>query len=171
MKTVKGKTAKQIADEVGINKQRVTRYIKANHFKPHREPLQKGEAMYYDDTVEKQIKAHFSKNTASGEPHCEPLRTTLQPTSSDTVIDTVISMLKEELDTKNRQIDDLQKQLSEERQHSREQSNKILTLTERSQELTDNAQKLQAMENEKMQLTDGKKKSFFSKLFKKGEIE
>jgi len=51
------KTIKQIADEMGLPKQKVYRYIKANNIvEAHRDSV----TSYYDGDVEEQIKAHFS---------------------------------------------------------------------------------------------------------------
>ena len=93
---MKMKTIKQIAETLGIDKQRVYRYICRNHITPvHRE----AGTMYYDDVAESLINTHFTKDEAhrcTSKSH--------QTASSDTVIETVISMLQRELDIKNKQI-------------------------------------------------------------------
>ena len=60
------KTVKQIADALGIDKQKVYRYIKKNHIS---EVHQSGSKMYYDDTVEAQIIKDLSEHTVSDEAH------------------------------------------------------------------------------------------------------
>ena len=106
------KTIKQIANEIGISKQRVYRYIKTNHItevhhEAHHDAPMKHPVKHYDDAVVTRIKSHFLES----EPHHEALHDvhheTHQTTSSDTVSDAVIAMLKNELETKNKQIDDL----------------------------------------------------------------
>jgi hypothetical protein len=100
------KTIKQIANALGIDKQRVYRYIKRNHIS---EVHQEAGVMYYDEAAESLMLQHFSdvkgQNDAQHEAH--------QITSSDTVLDTVISLLQKELDIKNEQIRELNLRLSE----------------------------------------------------------
>lgn len=111
------KTIKQMADALGVDKQRVYRYIKKSCIN---EVHQKNGVMYYDEAVEKRIKQAFSKN----EPHQESA-------SSDTVVDVLLKqseMLRKELEIKNKQISDLNDRLAE------------------CQKLLDQYQKLSAME-------------------------
>ena len=111
------KTIKQMADALGVDKQRVYRYIKKSCIN---EAHQKNGVMYYDEAVEKRIKQAFSKN----EPHQESA-------SSDTVVDVLLKqseMLQKELEIKNKQISDLNDRLAE------------------CQKLLDQYQKLSAME-------------------------
>jgi AcrR family transcriptional regulator len=90
------KTVKQIADELGISKQRVYRYIKKNRIS---EAHQDAGVMYYDEQAETEIIKHFSEI----EPHYEAHRDAHQSASHDAVI----SMLQRELEIKNQQIDRL----------------------------------------------------------------
>lgn len=96
------KTIKQMADTLGMDKQRVYRYIRKNHIN---EAHHEAGVMYYDEAVETAILQHFSKDTVSGEAH--------QTVSSDTVIDTVITILQQELDAKNRLILEQQQTIRE----------------------------------------------------------
>lgn len=94
------KTMKQIADEIGIDKQRVYRYIKKNHIN---EAHQKNGVMYYNETAESLIKQEFSgKEVHQGS------------ASNDAVIDVLLKqseMLKKELEAKDKQIESLHKSL------------------------------------------------------------
>ena len=111
------KTIKQMADALGVDKQRVYRYIKKNCIS---EAHQKNGVMYYDEVVENRIKQAFSQN----EPYQESA-------SSDTVFDVLLKqseMLRKELEIKNKQISDLNDRLAE------------------CQKLLDQYQKLSAME-------------------------
>lgn len=94
------KTMKQIADEIGIDKQRVYRYIKKNHIN---EAHQKNGVMYYNEAAERLIKQEFSeKEVHQGS------------ASSDAVIDVLLKqseMLKKELEAKDKQIESLHKSL------------------------------------------------------------
>ncbi|MCM1525460.1 MAG: helix-turn-helix domain-containing protein [Ruminococcus sp.] len=92
------KTIKQIADELGIPKQRVYRYIKSNHIS---EAHQERGVMYYDDVAETAIKSAFSKNATSNEAH--------QNRINDTAFEAVIDTLKRQLEVKDKQIEQLQR--------------------------------------------------------------
>lgn len=121
------KTIKQIADELGIDKQRVYRYIKKNHIN---EAHKKNGVMYYDEAVEGSIKMAFLQK----EPH-------QASTSSDAVLDVLVKqseMLQKELEIKNRQIEELNERLAE------------------NQKLLDQEQQLHAMTKQKMKLLDVK---------------
>ena len=104
------KTIKQIADELGVSKQRVYRFIKQNCIN---EVHQRNGVMYFDDAAEIRIKKGFSKN----EPHREPLheahQNRINDAVSDTVSDAVIELLREELNQKNEQIRQLNERLAE----------------------------------------------------------
>lgn len=88
------KTIKQIADELGVPKQRVYRYIKSNHIN---EAHQENGVMYYDEVAETAIKQAFSQKTTSSEAH------------QNHINDTVIDVLKNQLEVKDRQIEQLQR--------------------------------------------------------------
>jgi len=105
-----GKTIKQIADEIGVSKQRVYRFIKKNriceaHHDVHRDTV----VMYYDEVAETLIAQHFSESNRISDVHHDALQTT----SSDTVSDAVIAMLQRELEIKNEQIRELNARLAE----------------------------------------------------------
>lgn len=92
------KTIKQIADELGVPKQRVYRYIKSNHIN---EAHQENGVMYYDDVAEMAIKQAFSQNsTTSKETH---------ETHQNHINDTVIDVLRNQLEVKDKQIEQLQR--------------------------------------------------------------
>lgn len=141
------KTIKQIADGLGLDKQRVYRYIRKDCIS---EAHQEAGVKYYDEAAEAQIKSHFTNNGVSAEAH--------QTTSHDATIDAVISMLKDELQVKNQQIQELNDRLAE--------SNAALVASQQS------AQAAQALHAVTMQnqLTDGEpaeSKGFWGRLFGK----
>lgn len=103
------KTTKQIADELGVSKQQVYRYIKRNRIN---ETLQRNGVMYYDETVEKAIYKHFNINTTSSEVHHETPEPH-QSTSGEVVNIDMFNLLKDELNIKNKQIEALQKSLGD----------------------------------------------------------
>lgn len=92
------KTIKQIADELGISKQTVSRYIKKNCIKPVSETAS---TYTFDETAQARIFTAFSQN----EPYHEPLH--------DKVNDTVIEALLKQLEEKDRQIQEKDKQISD----------------------------------------------------------
>lgn len=126
------KTIKQIADELGIDKQKVYRFVKKNHINEvHHEALQKNDVKYYDEVAESLIKSAFLES----EVHHE----TLQTTSNDAVIDVLLMQseaLQKELEIKNRQIEELTKMLAD------------------NQKLLDQAQQLHAMSEKKILLLE-----------------
>ena len=80
---------KQIANEMGIPKQKVYRYVKANHIRV----MQENEARFlFDEAAEALIKQHFAKNIESQSHH------------NDASKDTIISLLENELEFRNEQI-------------------------------------------------------------------
>lgn len=119
------KTTKQIADELGVSKQQVYRYIKKNRIM---EAHQENGTMYYDETAEKLIAQGFSKKIESNEAE--------QKHTNEAAIETVISMLQKELEAKDRQIEELQAALKREQElhtsaqllHSQEQHLHAATL-------------------------------------------
>lgn len=100
------KTIKQIADELGVSKQRVYRFIKRNCIN---EAHQQNGVMYFNDAAETRIKQGFLKN----EPHHEAHQNRIIDAVCDTVNDVVIELLREELNQKNEQIRQLNERLAE----------------------------------------------------------
>lgn len=118
------KTIKQIADELGVGKQRVYRYIKSNHIS---DAHQKNGMMYYDATAEMAIKQGLNQSVTSNDAHQKHIK--------ETVNEAVINLLRNELEAKNMQIEHLQSELADERKHSREQADKLAVLADTAQKL------------------------------------
>lgn len=114
------KTIKQIADELGISKQKVYRFIKKEHIN---ESHQENNVMYYDDTAQNLINNYFTKKECINESH--------QNHINETVNDTLIEMLKKELENKNKQISELQKLLDQQQQLQLQQQKSIPVMTEK----------------------------------------
>ena len=112
------KTIKQIADELHVDKQKVYRFVKQNHIN---EAHQSGQTKYFDEVAEKRIKSHFSEkqpNQRSGsEPH------------HDMVYDALIK----QLETKDKQIEQLQKLLDQEQQLRMVAESRILSIEEKEE--------------------------------------
>lgn len=92
MISVVDKTVLQLANEIGISKQRLYRYIKKHISDVH----QINGVMYITDAEETLIKSKFFKNSVSDEVH------------HDSDFDAVIDVLKRQLDEKDKQIEKLQ---------------------------------------------------------------
>ena len=135
------KTTKEIAEEIGVSKQAVFKKMK-------REPLSTG-LQGLTTTVdgrlivsvdgEKLIKQAFSR--------CEPSTTDNQLTVEVDGQNRLYEILERELQAKNEQIVALQAELSKERQHSREQAERIAVLA-------DQAQRLQLAQRQPQQIED-----------------
>lgn len=112
------KTIKEIADELGVEKQKVYRYIKQHRISEvHREALheahQRSGAKYYDEAAETLIKQGFFSQTASSEAHHEVHHEAHQNRINEAVNEAVIDMLRKELEIKNEQIRELNARLAE----------------------------------------------------------
>lgn len=90
------KTIKEIADALGVDKQRVYRYVKKHHIT---EAYHDAQAMYFDEVAQNAIKKAFSENEAHHEKH------------QDRVNDAVYDALLKQLDAKDEQIRALQEAL------------------------------------------------------------
>lgn len=131
------KTIRQIADEIGVSKQAVFKKIK-------REPLSTslqgftatvdGRLMVEADG-EKLIKQAFSIGKASTADNQFPSTKSEEKPAEVDGQSVLYGILKMELQAKNEQIAALQAELSKERQHSREQAEKIAVLADQAQKL------------------------------------
>lgn len=88
------KTAKEIADELGVDKQKVYRIIKKNRFI---EAVQEGQVKRYDEAVQSIIKSKFFGD----EPHQNRINEPHQNRINEAVIEAVVDLLQKELEAKN----------------------------------------------------------------------
>jgi predicted DNA-binding protein YlxM (UPF0122 family) len=98
------KTTKQIADELGIDKQRVYRCIKKHHIS---ESHQKDGVMWYDDTAEMLIKSQFTQNDHISEVHQNHINDTVSDTAVIQLLQENFAILQGQLTEKDKQISDL----------------------------------------------------------------
>lgn len=103
------KTIKEIADELGLDKQKVYRYIKKEHInevhhEAHHEALQKSSVKQYDEVAQSIIKQGLLRKSTSSEAHHEAHHEVLQKHINDVVSDALIDMLRKELESKNQQL-------------------------------------------------------------------
>lgn len=158
------KTIREIANELGVDKQKVYRFIKQNHInEAHHEALQRSGVKYYDEAAETLIKQGFSDETASSEAH--------QNRINEAVFDAVIEMLQKELEIKNEQIKELNERLSEcsaalLAAQQTAQAAQALHAGTIQQQLTDGAADLE-QEQPQTNVVSGEKKGWFSRLFMK----
>lgn len=126
----KGKTIKQIADEIGVSKQAVHQKRKSKALSTNLQPFTTtvDGAVYISVDGETIIKQAFLGNG------CKQVADN-EPSTSFTPNDKLYDILKGELEAKNQQIEELQRELSKEREHSREQASQLAVFTDQSQKL------------------------------------
>lgn len=108
------KTIKEIADELGVDKQKVYRYIKKNHISEVlHEALQKNGVKRYDEAAEMLIKQGLFEESVSSEALHEVHQKHINEAVCDTISETLIDMLRKELEIKNEQIRELNARLAE----------------------------------------------------------
>lgn len=145
----KGKTIKQIAEELGVTKQAVHQKRKSKALSTALQPFTTtvDGIVYISVDGEKLIKQAFSDIDCKQVDGSFTTTVDGSFTPSFTPETPLYEILKGELEAKNKQIEALTVELAKEREHSREQS-------ERMAVLADQAQKLQLAQM-KPQLTDG----------------
>ena len=110
------KTTKQIADSIGVSKQQVYRYIKKHCINEvlHDalpEALRDTGVKYYDEAVESAIKTHFVANGTASKKGSEAHHEVLHDAGNEALSEAVVSLLREELAIKNKQIETLHEAL------------------------------------------------------------
>lgn len=138
------KTIKQIADELGVSKQKVYRFIVKNHITASSEMKQ---SKLYDEAVEKLIKQGFSAN----EPHQKPHHEVHQNHINDAVSEAVIELLRQELEQKNEQLKEKDRQIAQ-LQKLIDQEQQLHMVTERKFQLLE-----QQQEQEESDIVEDKK--------------
>lgn len=98
------KTIKQIADELGVSKQKVYRFIVRNHITASSEVKQ---SKLYDEATEMLIKQGILED----EPYQKSHHEAHQNHINDTVSEAVIELLRKELEQKNEQLQEKDKQI------------------------------------------------------------
>ena len=147
------KTLKQIADELGVPKQQVYRFVKQECINEvHHDALQSKSAKYYDEVAEKAIKEHFSGLRSEPEVHHEVHHDTaevhhetlLNQIRADhmTELDRITAAHEREVKALEARLADvtaerkrLREELAQERQHSREREVMLAQIADQSQRL------------------------------------
>lgn len=96
------KTVKEIADELGVDKQKVYRIIKKNRFN---ETVQDGQVKRFDEAVQSFVKSELFH----GKPHQNHFNEPHQNRINEAVSEAVLALLKSELEAKNELIKAQQK--------------------------------------------------------------
>ena len=157
------KTIKQIADEIGVSKQAVHQKRKRKELSTALQPFTSmiDGVIYIDSDGEIIIKSAFLS------PDSKPIDGAFTSTVDDSFAPVdgqkmLYDILKAELAVKNEQIATLQSELAVERQHSREQSDKLAVLAEQAQMLHAGTMKKQITDGEpSVEVEQTKKKGFF----------
>ena len=147
-------STKQIADKLNLPKQKVYRCIKLNHIKEaHTETVKGNTVLMYDKQAIEQIESILQGGAStSSEAH--------QKAVHDTVNEAVLKQLEilnEQLKTKDKQIENLQKLLDQEQQLNAMNQQKILALETKLEEPNETDPKE----------SDEIPKGFWAKIFKK----
>ena len=147
-------STKQIADKLNLPKQKVYRCIKLNHIKEaHTETVKGNTVLMYDKQAIEQIESILQGGAStSSEAH--------QKAVHDTVNEAVLKQLEilnEQLKTKDKQIENLQKLLDQEQQLNAMNQQKILALETKLEEPNETDPKE----------SDEQQKGFWAKIFKK----
>lgn len=137
------KTIKQIADELGVSKQKVYRFIVKNHITASSEVKQ---SKLYDEAAEKLIKQRFLEV----EPHHEPHHEAHQDRIIDAVGEAVIELLQKELEQKNEQLQEKDRQIREKDRQISEMQAQLSV----NQKLIDQEQQLRMVTERKIQLIE-----------------
>ena len=147
-------STKQIADKLNLPKQKVYRCIKLNHIKEaHTETVKGNTVLMYDKQAIEQIESILQGGAStSSEAH--------QKAVHDTVNEAVLKQLEilnEQLKTKDKQIENLQKLLDQEQHLNAMNHEKILLLESKLEEPNEVDPKE----------SDEQQKGFWAKIFKK----
>lgn len=137
------KTIKQIADELGVSKQKVYRFIVKNHITASGEVKQ---SQLYDEAAEMLIKQRLLEDKPYQKSHHESHQNHI----NDTVSEAVIELLRKELEKKNEQLQEKDRQVREkDRQISEMQAQLSM-----NQKLIDQEQQLRMITERKLQLIE-----------------
>lgn len=135
------KTIKQIADELGVDKQKVYRFIVRNGITASGEVKQ---SKLYDEAAERLINSHFYRISTSGE-RCGEVH---QKSGQEQLLEQLVK----ELEAKNEQITEKDRQLEE----KDKQLNAALEMLAENQKLLDQQQQLNAMAEHRIKLLEQK---------------
>ena len=151
-------STKQIADKLNLPKQKVYRCIKLNHIKEaHTETVKGNTVLMYDKQAIEQIESILQGGAStSSEAHSEVHHEAVNEALNEAVLKQ-LEILNEQLKTKDKQIENLQKLLDQEQQINAMNQQKILALETKLEEPNEVDPKE----------SDEQQKGFWAKIFKK----
>ena len=151
-------STKQIADKLNLPKQKVYRCIKLNHIKEaHTEVVKGNTVLMYDKQAIEQIESILQGGaTTSNEAHSEVHHEAVNEALNEAVLKQ-LDILNEQLKTKDKQIENLQKLLDQEQHLNAMNHEKILLLESKLEEPNEVDPKE----------SDEQQKGFWAKIFKK----
>ena len=151
-------STKQIADKLNLPKQKVYRCIKLNHIKEaHTETVKGNTVLMYDKQAIEQIESILQGGAStSSEAHSEVHHEAVNEALNEAVLKQ-LEILNEQLKTKDKQIENLQKLLDQEQQLNAMNQQKILALETKLEEPNEVDPKE----------SDEQQKGFWAKIFKK----
>ena len=128
-------STKQIADKLNLPKQKVYRCIKLNHIKEaHTETVKGNTVLMYDKQAIEQIESILQGGAStSSEAHSEVHHEAVNEALNEAVLKQ-LDILNEQLKTKDKQIENLQKLLDQEQQLNAMNHEKILLLESKLEE-------------------------------------
>ena len=149
---------KQIADKLGVPKQKIYRCIKLNHIKEaHSEVVKGNTVLMYDKQAIEQIESILNGGaTTSSEAHSEVHHEAVNEALNEAVLKQ-LDILNEQLKAKDKQIENLTKLLDQEQQLNAMNQQKILALENKLEEPNETDPK----ESDEMP------KGFWTRFFKK----
>ena len=149
---------KQIADKLGVPKQKVYRCIKLNHIKEaHTETVKGNTVLMYDKQAIEQIESILQGGAStSSEAHSEVHHEAVNEALNEAVLKQ-LDILNEQLKAKDKQIENLQKLLDQEQHLNAMNQQKILALET----------KLEEPNETDPRDSDEPPKNFWAKIFKK----
>lgn len=149
------KTIKEMAQELGLTKQQVYRFVKKNCINEvHQEAHQSGGVKRYDETAQQLVREHFCKK----EVHQNHINEVHQNHINDAVSGELRQAYEARIAAQAREIERLHEELEAERAHSRELADKLAVLA-------DQAQRLQLASMPKQLEADNDRPSLWRRIF------
>lgn len=121
------KTIKQLADELGVSKTYVRKHMDDDFRLQHTKTTENGVI-----TIDPEGCKLISETIGN---RAETTENQVAETTANTENQRLYKMLQDELDAKNRLIEQLQDELAKEREHSREQADRLAQLVDQAQQL------------------------------------
>ena len=156
-----GMTIKQLADQIGVSKTAIRKYMTAEFRKNHVETAANGVITISENGC-KLLSENFRKHENVAKTTANQFSENTENTENITIPRVVWETLQKDLEAKDLQIKELTAELAKEREHSRDTADKIAVLAKNAQELQGGAMQHQLE-------APGKKDSWLSRIFGKNK--